>query len=385
MPIKQTLTYSLRTFLALKKERSDPLWARLLVGSALALSVAMGLMVLSVFLMGSDAPGWMASSLSNNLPLGLCAACAMMFMLRGFELLMPGPMIEALSARSDWRPAAVVSVLLIAGMVVGVRLGYMLLGYSYSLNLWKKLSDVPMVQLKFLIFALFILAVNWIWWLLRAKENALAQQAAESQLRMLQAQIEPHFLFNTLANVHSLIANDAPRAQLMLESFTDYLRGSLGQMRVSDSTLDVELETARNYLQLMQIRMGDRLRFSIEVSEQARKALLPPLLLQPLVENAVHHGLEPKLEGGIVRLFAAVKDGRLDIRIEDDGLGLHHARRPARAGSGVALANIRARLCTRYGAQASLVLASLDEGTRSSLTLPYSASGQVSRETSGSI
>jgi hypothetical protein len=374
MTIIQTLKYSLRTFLVLKKERSDPWWARLLAGSVLALGVAMALMGLSVFLMGSDDQGWLASALSNNLLLGLCAACAMMFMLRGLELLLPGAKIEALSARPDWRTTAVVSVLLIAGMAVGVRLGYMLLGYPYNLNLWKKLSAVPMVQLKFLIFALFIVAANWIWWQLRAKENALAQQAAESQLRMLQAQIEPHFLFNTLANVQSLIANDAPRAQLMLESFTDYLRASLGQMRASDSTLDVELETAHNYLQLMQIRMGDRLRFSIEVSEQARKAVLPPLLLQPLVENAVHHGLQPKLEGGTVRLFADVKDGLLNIRIDDDGHGLHHARRPVRLGNGLALANIRARLRTRYGAQASLELAALEEGTRSSLTLPYSGS-----------
>ncbi|MES2324356.1 MAG: histidine kinase [Pseudomonadota bacterium] len=373
MTIKHTLQQTWRSFLILKKKRSEPLWVRLLVGSMLVTGVALVLMLCSIFLMAMPERIWWSSAMVNNLLLGLGVGAVMLLTLRAVELLLPAAAIDALAAMQDWRPIAVVSAVLFAGTALGVRLAYVVLSSMYDFDMWKKLSGVPMVQLKFLIFALLIVAANWVWWLLRAKEKALAQQAAESQLRMLQAQIEPHFLFNTLANVQSLIASDAPRAQLMLASFTDYLRASLGQMRVTDSTLDVELETARNYLQLMQIRMGSRLRFSIDACEQARQAVMPPLLLQPLVENAVHHGLEPKVEGGSVRLCATIHQGKLEIRIDDDGLGLQHARRPVRPGSGMALANINTRLQTRYGGQATLDLAPLDAGTRATLTLPLTA------------
>lgn len=362
---------ALRGSLVLQKHRKEPLWARLLVGSALALAVALVLMVISVFLMAQAEMGWWSSSISNNLLLGTCAAATMLLMIRALELLLPSAWIDALFAMHDWRPIALMSVVLFAGAAIGVRAGYVLLGQLYDFDMWGKLSGVPLVQLKFFIFAVVILAANWVWWLLRAKEKALAQQMAESQLRMLQAQIEPHFLFNTLANVQSLIASDPPRAQLMLESFTDYLRASLGQMRANDSSVEAELETARSYLQLMQIRMGNRLAFSIEASDAARHALLPPLLLQPLVENAVHHGIDPKLEGGSVRVFAHVRDGTLEIQVDDDGVGIEHARPSARAGNGVALKNILSRLETRFGTQAALVIAPLHQGTRASMTMPF--------------
>jgi sensor histidine kinase YesM len=119
--------------------------------------------------------------------------------------------------------------------------------------------------------------------------------------------------------------------------------------------------------------MGRRLDFSIEASDPARLAVLPPFLLQPLVENAVHHGLEGKVGGGSVQVHASVEHGRLEVRIDDDGLGLDEARRSPRAGQGMALANIRARLQTRYGATASLLVTPLDQGTRATLTLPWSA------------
>jgi len=374
MTFKQTLAAAVRSMLILKKERADPVWARLLAGAVLALAISSALMLVSVFLMAKPEAHWWRATVEDNLLVGVCAAAMVLVLRRACELALPAAALAALAAMRDWRAAALMSAILIAGMALGTRLAYAWLGRIVDFDLWKKLSGIPLIQLKFLIFALLIVAANWVWWQLRAKEKALAQQAAESQLRMLQAQIEPHFLFNTLANVQSLIASDAPRAQLMLESFTDYLRASLGQMRVGDSTLEAELETARNYLQLMQIRMGSRLVFSIEACGEARKAMLPPLLLQPLVENAVHHGLEPKVDGGAVRLCATIREGQLEIRVEDDGLGLEHARRPVRAGSGIALANIRARLHTRYGPQASLALAPLAEGTRACLSLPYRAS-----------
>ncbi len=371
MNYKQTLQQAWRAFFVLRKHRSEPLWARLVIGCALTFVVALVLMLVSVLLMVHGSIAWWIVMGKDSLVLGLVAGCTMLALLRAFELLVPARWLEALAAMRDWRPIALVSVILMVGMALGARLGFILLGRMLNLDLWKKLSGIPMVQLRFLLFALLIVAVNWVWWRLRAQENALAQQAAESQLRILQAQIEPHFLFNTLANVQSLIVSDPPRAQLMLEVFTDYLRASLGQMRVNDSTLEAELETACNYLQVMQVRMGDRLSFSIEASAQARKARMLPLLLQPLVENAVHHGLEPKVEGGSVRVFATIHEGQLQVHIDDDGLGLEHARRPVRAGNGVAMANIRTRLQTRYGGEAALVLMPLAEGTRVLLSLPY--------------
>jgi hypothetical protein len=374
MHTNESLRQAWHAFPVLKKERKEPLWARLLVGAALALAITLALMAVTVVLSGRADWHWWRAKFLENLLLGVCAAVSILLLRRVLELALPRAAIDALSTRQDWRPLAVMSALLVGGLALGVRVAFGLLGQVYQFALWKKMSAIPMFQLKFLIFALMIVAANWVWWLLRAKETALAQQAAESQLRMLQAQIEPHFLFNTLANVQSLIVSDAPRAQLMLESFTDYLRASLGQMRVNDSTLAAELETARNYLQLMQIRMEDRLRFSIDASEQACLAVLPPLLLQPLVENAVHHGIEAKVDGGTVRLYASVHEGQLEIRIDDDGLGFDHTRRPLRAGNGVALVNIRARLQTRYGALASLRLEPQDEGTRVLLRLPFQAS-----------
>ena len=139
-------------------------------------------------------------------------------------------------------------------------------------------------------------------------------RANEAQLRLLQGQMEPHFLFNTLANVISLIDADAPRAKHMLEALTDYLRASLGGLRHDDSTLAAELDLARRYLELMQTRMGDRLRFEIDVDEALGRAALMPLVLQPLIENAVKHGLEPQVDGGTVRVTAT--------RIAVDGAGL---------------------------------------------------------------
>ncbi|UOD31627.1 histidine kinase [Massilia violaceinigra] len=374
MDIRPTLQQALRSFPVLKKHREEPWWARLLAAIGLALAVTLVLMLVSMFLMAKAELAWWISSFTNNLLFGTCAAASMLLLMRACEWLLPEAWIEALSAMQGWRPVALMSVILVASVALGVRAGYAVLGQVYAVNVWHKLAAAPMVQLKFAIFALLIVAANWVWWQFRAKEKALAQQAAESQLRMLQAQIEPHFLFNTLANVQSLIATDAARAQLMLESFTDYLRASLGQMRASDSSLGAELETAHNYLLLMQIRMGSRLAFSIDASAAARQALMPPLLLQPLVENAVQHGVGPRLEGGHVRISAVVRHGVLEIVVDDDGVGLGHARRSA--GNGVALINLRARLETGFGTRAALVIAPLAQGTRAAMSMPFRAAFQ---------
>jgi LytS/YehU family sensor histidine kinase len=219
---------------------------------------------------------------------------------------------------------------------------------------------------------------------LRHKEMRSRMRANEAQLRLLQGQMEPHFLFNTLANVISLIDADPPRARHMLEALTDYLRASLGGLRHDESTLAVELDLARRYLDLMRTRMGERLRFEIEGDDGLRQAALMPLVLQPLIENAVKHGLEPQVDGGTVRVKAArlQVDGRdsLQVCVEDDGAGLARAaRRPRRTvaggpdGHGIALANLRERLQARFGAGARLTLSDLEPaaGTRACLVVPW--------------
>jgi LytS/YehU family sensor histidine kinase len=196
------------------------------------------------------------------------------------------------------------------------------------------------------------------------------RRAAEAQLRLLQGQIEPHFLFNTLANVLSLMDADTVAARRMLETFIDYLRASLTPIRNESCTLGAEIELVQAYLQLLQMRMGDRLRFRIDAPPDTLGVRIPPLLLQPLVENAIHHGLEPKIEGGEVVVRARVEEDRLQIEVEDDGLGLDAPPRRHRRGAGVALVNLRERLQVRYGDAASLELQPRHPGTCACLRLP---------------
>jgi len=200
------------------------------------------------------------------------------------------------------------------------------------------------------------------------------KRATEAQLRLLQAQIEPHFLFNTLANVQSLMDHDLPSAKQMLASFTDYLRASLTTLRSDSSPVAHELALAQSYLQLLQARMEDRLQFSIHADDTARALPLPPLLLQPLVENAVVHGLEPSIAGGTVQVSARVQGQQLVLEVQDDGMGLNAPARPGRrTGHGMALANIRQRLLTRYGSAATLEVTALHPGTLARITLPLEA------------
>ena len=279
-------------------------------------------------------------------------------------------MINRIAAWRDWRSGIFFSMVGISGTVLGGVIALSLLRLLLNVDVSGVLATPNFVR-NFLLIAAVLTAINWLWWSLHAKRQALKLQATESQLRLLQAQIEPHFLFNTLANVQSLMDHDTPRAKLMLEAFTEYLRASLSQWRSADNTLGAELDMAQSYLLLLQIRMDERLRFVIEADEQARAAIVPPLLLQPLVENAIHHGLEPKIEGGQVRISARVNDARLEVCVDDDGLGLNAPRRAGRSGQGVALENIRARLKTRYADNAELSLQPLPVGTRACLNIPY--------------
>jgi hypothetical protein len=177
---------------------------------------------------------------------------------------------------------------------------------------------------------------------------------AEARLRALQAQIEPHFLYNTLANVLSLIDTRPEQARHMLARFIDYLRASLAASRAESATLGGELDQIGAYLDVLAVRMGERLRYRIESDPACRLLPIAPMLLQPLVENAVMHGIEPKLEGGEIVVRTRIEDGVLCVEVADSGMGLGMA--PPRSGGGVGLSNLRERVRQLNGPQAQLQL-----------------------------
>ncbi|MCY4744350.1 sensor histidine kinase [Pelomonas sp. UHG3] len=253
------------------------------------------------------------------------------------------------------------------GVVIGWPLGLLFTGANLA---WFVGERGRVLVIASLATSLCITWLMHIYFGARARAYQASQQATEAQLRLLQGQIEPHFLFNTLANVQSLIDFDPPRAKLMLERFTDYLRASLGQLRGESTTLAQEFAMLEAYLGLMQLRMGERLRMRLVLPPELAGVALPPLLIQPLVENAVHHGLEPKIDGGEITISAQRDAQGLCISVADDGQGLDAPRR--RPGNGVALDNIRARLAARWGATATLTLAPRDGGgTLALIRIPF--------------
>ena len=253
------------------------------------------------------------------------------------RLLLPAALVERMSSVRDLGAGMCLSAFILLGITLGMGIGFTLVPPLVGFSVWGMFNSVPVALTKFAIFMLFVLLANWLWWRARLRQKALQHEAVESQLRLLKGQIEPHFLFNTLANVYSLLDADPQRAKQMLEAFSDYLRAGLTELRQVDTTLGAELDMARTYLELLQIRMLDRLSFSIDASAEACAARLPTLLLQPLVENAIRHGLEPKVEGGHVHIRALLADGRLAVSVTDDGMGLDAPRRSLRTGATLAL------------------------------------------------
>lgn len=354
------------------RHRAEPLWARLAVITGLALLIGLALALVSGAISnGFTTARWWQISLPANVLLSLSVAYTFTAIFRALELGLPAPWVAAIGTWRDWRAALFYTAIGMLGGTLGVLLGLRLVDLIWQLDILRHFMSSRSAWGQFLAISVLLSLIQWLWWRVHTKQQALQLKATEAQLKLLQAQIEPHFLFNTLANVQSLIDYDTPRAKLMLESFTDYLRASLQNLRRDDCTLEQELETVASYLTLLQTRMDGRLRYAIEASAEARAATVPPLLLQPLVENAIHHGLEPKIEGGMVRISATVAQGRLHITVADNGMGLDAQPRPGRRGSGLALNNIRERLRTRYDGLASLRLTPGRPGTEAVLDLPY--------------
>ncbi len=200
----------------------------------------------------------------------------------------------------------------------------------------------------------------------RLRSERIEREAAHAQLRALQAQIEPHFLFNTLANVASLIDSDPSLSKRMLDRFIRFLRASLAATRAETTTLGAEGELIAAYLDVLQARMESRLRYAIEIDPALAAFALPPMLLQPVVENAIRHGVEPRVEGGEVRLRAAREGDAIRIDVIDTGVGFAASTR-----GGTGLTNLRERLKLLHGERASLTIGeNAPGGTIVTLRLP---------------
>lgn len=185
----------------------------------------------------------------------------------------------------------------------------------------------------------------------RIKRLAGEKEILTANLKMLQAQIEPHFLFNTLSNILSLIDTEPAKSKTMLIDLTKYLRTSLSRTLPKNTTLDQELEVITAYLNIQKIRMGNRLSFRLEVENAVRQCSFPPMLLQPLVENAVKHGLEPKIEGGELTVRATEKDNLPRIEIIDTGVGFSQGN-----NTGVGIRNVQERIKLLYGESGRLII-----------------------------
>jgi two-component sensor histidine kinase len=357
------------------RPRAGPWWLQWVWTTVFALALAVAFTVLGFFAYGGGSGAWRNVSgwlywYGKNAVVCLTIAYLIHILFDIGRQLVAGP-----ARVRRWRPwvrTVYFTGLPLVGVAIGWPLGVTLAGAD--LVVWINRPNGTNTLVGSLLISVMLAFLFHHWFASKNRQIEAERCATEAQLMLLQSQIEPHFLFNTLANVQSLMDHDPVRAKQMLAAFTEYLRSSLSSMRAAELPLAQELDLARHYLELLQGRMDDRLRFSIDADESARGQALPPLLLQPLVENAVVHGLEPQVQGGSVHLRARVRGEQLVLEVQDDGRGLDApARSTGRRGAGMALQNVRERLRNRYGAAATFELHAAHPGTLARITLPLQA------------
>jgi sensor histidine kinase YesM len=271
------------------------------------------------------------------------------------------------AAPSYWPPAGRAVLMLFIGIPLGYALGT-LLGDAYSGHSTWALINTDYKQFAGLLLSTLIISLAFVaYFYQRGHAEELKRQTSQSQLMLLQSQLEPHMLFNTLANLRALITTDPKRAQAMLDHLVAYLRATLGASRQTQHTLQNEFDRVGDYLEIMSVRMGPRLRYSLDLPEALATVQVPTLLLQPLVENALLHGLEPKVEGGQISVTARLLNQQLMLQVQDTGCGLTEGHA---ASSGFGLAQVRERLATHYGAGAQFKLANTPPmGTSALITI----------------
>ncbi len=287
----------------------------------------------------------------------------------------PSPLNELGWPGWPWM-AAIVALGTLGGYTVGAAVGNALTGQHapmiWQLN-WRSSSGALVVSFAAAIVTTVFFALRGRIATERARAEAAQRQAAEHQLRLLESQLEPHMLFNTLANLRALIALDPPRAQAMLDRLIAYLRATLSASRAEQHTLADEFARLEDYLALMQVRMGDRLQVQLDLPPELAAQPVPPLLLQPLVENAIQHGLEPHCGAAGIWVNARQDGQHLVLTVRDSGVGVAPGvlDTAARPGHGFGTRQVRERLATLYGSQATFTLAPAEGGgTLATVTMP---------------
>ena len=266
--------------------------------------------------------------------------------------------------------------------MVGIALGYLggtsLADWWWGFSSWDAMERTQL-RVSIGITLLAGIAINYYFYangksaLLQSKVNEVRGQATEAQLKLLQTQLEPHMLFNTLANLRALIGSDPARAQHMLDHMVAYLRATLSASRASAHSLQAEFDRLRDYLELMAVRMGPRLNYSLTLPPELAHLTMPPLLLQPLVENAIKHGLEPQVQGGSITVHASFDGTLITLQVLDTGMGLSADvfEQPAGQG-GFGLTQVRERLATTYGSAGAIKIEHhIPKGTSASVTFPH--------------
>ena len=266
-------------------------------------------------------------------------------------------------------------VLPLAGIAVGYFLGTLLADKWFGWSSWDG-HAAAQLRVSVLITAMAGMVGTYFFYTkgrsayMETKVVEAKSQATEAKLKLLQTQIEPHMLFNTLANLRALIGTDPTAAVQMLDRMNDYLRATLNASRATMHPLQTEFDRLADYLELMAVRMGPRLQFKLDLPLELAHQSVPTLLLQPLVENSIKHGLEPQLAGGSITVLASVAAGFLLLEVFDTGMGLG-ASDNTKTDGGFGLAQVRERLATAYGDAATLAIAAnAPTGTLISITLP---------------
>jgi len=273
-----------------------------------------------------------------------------------------------------------------AGATVGAFIGAQIAGFSFS----EILSGRPAFFIQMLFIGILFGTMITYFFFSRErisqteaqlqdeqiKSLTLEKKTLQTHLRLLQAQIEPHFLFNTLSNVLSLLESDPTKGKAMLMDLTRYLRSSLSRTRDKMNTLGQEMDLVRAYLEIYRVRMGERLRYTIEVPGELRDVSFPPMLVQPLVENALKHGLEPRVEGGDIFVKVEEDTDCYRLSVADTGLGFSED-----SGAGIGLANVRERLEALFNGKARLILEeNQPSGLKVTMEIPHERSeGHYSR------
>ena len=357
----------------LPPEHRRPLLHRLLIVWAVSLPIALATWI-----------GRQSDGLPHHLDVSLVYSYAISTAIWLFTDVMRYLFQNTLRAQAPhyWPPAGRASLMLLIGIPLGYVLGT-LLGDAYAgWSTWDLWQVNPMRFATLAITSVAISAAYVAFFYQRAKAQAMASQATQAQLMLLQSQLEPHMLFNTLAHLRALIGHDTPRALAMLDHLNDYLRTTLQASRQPLHPLADEFSRLHDYLSLMAIRMGPRLVFELDWPPALAAAPVPSFILQPLVENAIRHGLEPQVSGGRIEVQARIEGPQLVLTVRDNGCGLSElaltesaralTQATDRPAASWGLTHVHQRLHTLYGPRAGMQISPVPTGgTCVVLTLPF--------------